>query len=112
MCSRAAGGASSPMPELIEPAITPSQEAWPEPDASLLEEGRPSLPDFPLHALPPFWRTWASETAHAVGAPVEYIVQALLGSVAGLCGAGVVARVTESWDEPLILWLSLVGGPS
>src|SRR5215470_722242 len=85
--------------------------AWPDPDPSLLEDARPSLPDFPLHALPPFWRSWVSDTAAAVGAPVDYIVQALLASVAGICGAGVVARITPSWDEPLILWQALVGGP-
>ena len=53
-----------------------------------------------------------SETAHGAGAPVDYVVQALLASVAGVCGAGVLARVTETWSEPLILWQALVGGPS
>ncbi len=53
-----------------------------------------------------------SETADGAGAPVDYVVQALLASVAGVCGAGVVAQVTETWSEPLILWQALVGGPS
>ncbi len=101
------------MPDSIEPiAAAAGPEDWPEPDLALLEEGRPALPDFPLQALPPFWSAWAGETAHSVGAPVEYVVQALLASVAGVCGAGVVARLAEGWDEPLILWLALVGGPS
>jgi hypothetical protein len=89
-----------------------SQDAWPETDPSLLEEGRPSLPAFPLQSLPPWWRAWVSETAHGAGAPVDYVVQALLASLAGVCGAGVLARVTETWHEPLILWQALVGGPS
>jgi len=99
------------MPDSLE-TIAPPGKAWPDIDRGLLEESRPDLPDFPLHALPPWWRAWISETAQAVGAPVDYLVQALLVAVAGVCGAGVVARLNEAWDEPLILWQALVGGPS
>jgi hypothetical protein len=94
------------------PIATKSTDAWPETDPSLLEEGRPALPDFPLQCLPPWWRAWVSEAAHGAGAPVDYVVQALLASVAGVCGAGVVAQITDSWSEPMILWQALVGGPS
>src|SRR5271169_6299574 len=94
------------------PIAAKSPDPWPKTDPSLLEEGRPALPAFPLQALPPFWRGWVSETAQGAGAPVDYIVQALLASVAGVCGAGVLAQVTETWHEPMILWQALVGGPS
>src|SRR5580704_18203305 len=100
------------MSTVAELPVTKSTDAWPETDASLLEEGRPSLPAFALQSLPPWWRAWVSETALGAGAPVDYIVQALLASVAGVCGAGVVARITETWHEPMILWQALVGGPS
>jgi len=101
------------MSAVAEPSVPKSMDAaWPETDPSLLEEGRPSLPDFPLQWLPPWWRAWVSETAHGAGAPVDYVVQALLASVAGVCGAGVLARITETWHEPMILWQALVGGPS
>jgi hypothetical protein len=100
------------MSAVAELPVPKSTDAWPETDPSLLEEGRPALPDFPLQWLPPWWRTWVSETAHGAGAPVDYIVQALLASVAGVCGAGVLARITETWHEPVILWQALVGGPS
>jgi hypothetical protein len=100
------------MPDTIAPRAAPHPDAWPEPDGSLLEERRPNLPELPLHALPPFWRGWIGDTAAALETPVDYVLQALLASVAGICGAGVVARVTPSWDEPLILWQALVGGPS
>ena len=100
------------MPDTVEPLAAKSPDAWPKTDPSLLEEGRPALPAFPLQSLPPFWRGWVSETALGAGAPVDYIVQALLASVAGVCGAGVLAQVTETWQEPMILWQALVGGPS
>jgi hypothetical protein len=100
------------MPDTLNPIANASPAPWPAIDCGLLDDGRPALPDFPLASLPPFWRSWASETAAALGAPVDYVVQTLLASVAGVCGAGVVARLTDSWDEPLILWLALVGGPA
>ena len=100
------------MPDTVESIATKSPDAWPKTDPSLLEEGRPALPAFPLQSLPPFWRGRVSETALGAGAPVDYIVQALLASVAGVCGAGVLAQVTETWQEPMILWQALVGGPS
>jgi hypothetical protein len=100
------------MSAVAELPVAKRQDAWPETDPSLLEEGRPTLPDFPLASLPPWWRAWVSETAHGAGAPVDYVVQALLASVGGVCGAGVLARITDSWSEPLILWQALVGGPS
>ena len=73
--------------------------AWPDTDPSLLEEGRPALPDFPLQSLPPWWRAWVSETAHGTAAPVDYVMQALLASVAGVCGAGVLALDRNGFDR-------------
>jgi hypothetical protein len=70
------------------------------------------LPALPLDVLPSWWRGWVSGAAQGVGAPPDYVMQTLLAAVAGLCGAGVVGRVTDSWSEPLILWQALVGGPS
>ena len=43
------------MPDTIEPLDAQSQDAWPETDPSLLEEGRPALPAFPLQTPPGLW---------------------------------------------------------
>src|ERR1700687_2254076 len=75
-----------------------AQAGWPAPDPSLLEDGRPVVPAFPLDVLPQPWREWVSDTAGGAGAPVDYVAQAVLGAVAGLCGAGVKACVTQSWS--------------
>jgi hypothetical protein len=85
---------------------------WPDIDASLLQEGRGAVPEFPLALLPQPWRDWVLDTARSAGAPADYVAQAVLGAVAGVCGAGVVAQVTPSWSEPLVLWQALLGGPS
>jgi hypothetical protein len=86
--------------------------SWPAVDPGLLEEGRPKLPAFPLHVFPGQWREWVKDAAQWAGSSEDYIAQALLASVAGLCGQGVSARITEAWSEPVILWQALVGGPS
>jgi Protein of unknown function (DUF3987) len=93
-------------------AAKPPPPPWPAVDPGLLEEGRPKLPVFPLQVFPAQWREWVKDAAHWAGSSEDYIAQALLASVAGLCGQGVSARITEAWSEPVILWQALVGGPS
>ena len=107
-----ARSAEEPRPGVTPRTSAEAQAAWPEPDRSLLEDGRPVLPAFPLDVLPQPWRDWVSESAAGAGAPVDYVAQAVLAAVAGLCGAGVTACVTPSWAEPLVLWQALVGAPS
>jgi hypothetical protein len=93
-------------------AAMPPPPPWPAVDPGLLEEGRPKLPAFPLNVFPGQWREWVKDAAQWAGSSEDYIAQALLASVAGLCGQGVSARITEAWSEPVILWQALVGGPS
>ena len=87
-------------------------ETWSEIDLALVEDGRRAVPLFPLDLLPQPWRSWVSETARSAGAPLDYVVQALFGAVAGLCGGGALVRITPAWSEPLVLWQALVGRPS
>jgi hypothetical protein len=89
-----------------------STVGWPEIDASLLEDGRAAVPPFPVDLLPQPWRDWVSDTARSTGAPADYVAQAVLAAVAGLCGAGVAVRISPVWVEPMVLWQALVGGPS
>jgi hypothetical protein len=65
-----------------------------------------------LQVFPRPWREWVSDAAQWVGSSEDYVAQALLASVAGLCGQGVSARITGAWSEPVIPWRALVGGAS
>jgi hypothetical protein len=85
---------------------------WPEIDASLLDDGRGAVPAFPLDLLPQPWRDWVADKARSAGAPADYVAQALLAAVAGVCGTGVEVRITPDWSEPLVLWQALVGTSS
>src|SRR3982075_2184994 len=89
-----------------------SAAGWPEMDVSILEEKRGAVPPFPLDLLAQPWRDWVSHTAASVGAPADYVVQAVLAALAGLCGAGVVVRITPVWSESMVLWQAVVGEPS
>jgi hypothetical protein len=93
-------------------AAAPPPPPWPAVDPGLLKEGRPKLPAFPLTVFPGQWREWVKDAAQWAGSSEDYVAQALLAAVAGLCGQGVSARITEAWSEPVILWQALVGGPS
>jgi Protein of unknown function (DUF3987) len=88
------------------------QEDWPELDISILEEKRGAVPPFPLDLLAQPWRDWVSDTASSAGAPADYVVQAVLAALAGLCGAGVAVRITPAWSEPMVLWQAVVGEAS
>ena len=90
----------------------PWTPAWPELDASLLEEARGTVPAFPLDVLSGEWRQWVEDTAQSAGTPVDYVAQGVFAAVAALSGAGVRIRVTPAWSESLVLWLALVGSPS
>src|SRR5262245_20437529 len=91
-------------------AAKPPPPPWPAIEPGVLaEEGRPQLPAFPLKVFPRQWQEWVSDAAHWAGSSEDYVAQALLAAVAGLCGQGVSAGITEAWSEPVILWQALVG---
>jgi len=85
---------------------------WPEIESTLLEDGRGAVPAFPLNVLPSGWAHWVNNSAQSGGAPLDYVAQGVLGAVAAVCGAGVMAHVSSAWAEPLVLWQALVGWPS
>src|SRR4029077_18906114 len=100
------------MPIDIHTETSASRGGWPEIEPSLIEDGRPAVPSFPLDVLPQPWRGWVADAAHGAGAPEDYVAQSLLAAVAGLCGAGVRTQVASAWFEPMVLWQALVGAPS
>jgi hypothetical protein len=89
-----------------------SDNNWREPDISVLDDRRGSVPPVPLALIPQPWRDWMADTEKATGAPADYVLQSVLAGVAAVCGAGVAVRVTPAWAEPLVLWQAVVGEPS
>src|SRR5882757_8231248 len=94
------------------PAEPEGVPGWPGIDGAILSEKDLAVPSFPVEVLPALWRAWITDTARSVNVPVDYVAQAVLAAVAGVCGAGVRVSVSPVWSDPLSLWLAVVGAPS
>lgn len=88
------------------------EDDWPPIDTAVLQARMDAVHAFPLDLLAPEWSDWIADSARSVGAPIDYVAQAVLGAAAGLCGTRVRVRVSSVWEEPVALWLALVGSPS
>ncbi len=93
------------------PLIEASNDNWPSPDMSFLDQGI-EPPKFPLDIFPSNIGKWIKETAESKSAPVDYVAAALLTSSASLIGASRQISPWEGWKETPILWSALVGTPS
>ena len=85
---------------------------WPEIDPTLMEDGRGVVPGLPLNVLPPDGAAGSATPRKRPARRSTTWRRALLAAVGALCGAGVMARVSAAWAEPLVLWQALVGWPS
>src|SRR5258708_3770820 len=107
---------ASPTTAVTDCTPSPDATSWIAIDNDLLDGGlesiRAAVPSFPLALLPQPWGDWAGGAAELAGAPVDYVVQALLASVAGISGRRVLVVPAPGWQEPLRLWLAAVGAPS
>ena len=83
--------------------------AWENPDWSLLDDRRGTLPVFPLETLPIQWQEWASRAAAAAGVPVDYVILPLLAICSSLIGNSRRIQAASAWSEPLSLWTGVVG---
>ena len=86
-------------------------DEWPDLDLSMLAEGRPNPPPFPVAILGP-WKEWIASAAESKSAPVDYVVMPLLVAAGSLIGNSRVAQAFGEWTEPPVLWGANVGEPS
>ena len=83
--------------------------SWDEPDWSLLDDRRGSLPEFPLGVLSDQCQEWLARAAHGAGVTPGHVAVPLLATVASLIGTARRVRPSRSWSEPLTLWTAIVG---
>jgi 5S rRNA maturation endonuclease (ribonuclease M5) len=88
-----------------------ANDNWPKPDLSILYRN-PEPPAFPIEIFEGPMGTWLSQTAEGRAAPVDYVAGTLLSTVAALIGNSRIVSPWETWKEPCILWIALVGSPS
>ena len=82
---------------------------WDDPDWSLLDTQRGSLPDFPLAVLSPKLQEVIRRTSKGAGVTHAHVAVPLLGINSGLIGYSRRLRATASWFQPATCWTALVG---
>jgi len=85
---------------------------WPDPDKSVLNEGRRPPPTFPIEVFGPFWGEWIEDAAEVKGSMPDYVGISLLVAAASLIGNARRIAPWPDWQEPSILWGCAVGLPS
>lgn len=69
-------------------------------------------PVFPSELFGPFWSKWMRSKGEGCSAPVDYVGLSLLSLTSSLIGCSRFVSPWESWAEPPVLWVALVGNPS
>jgi hypothetical protein len=82
---------------------------WDDPDWSLLDTQRASLPHFPLEVLSPKLQEVIERTSKGAGVTHAHVVVPLIGISSGLIGYSRRVRATASWFQPATCWTALVG---
>ena len=86
-----------------------SETEWPEPDWSLLDDRRGTLPDFPVRVLSPDIREFLNRSAHGAGVTVDHVIVPLLSIASGQIGAARRIAPSPSWSEPCAISTAIVG---
>lgn len=86
------------------------QEAWPDPDWSILQDALPAAPALPLAAFGNA-ADYLKRAARGANVAPDYPAAMLLAAVGALVGKIYSVRVASDWFEPLALWSVMVGPP-
>jgi hypothetical protein len=82
---------------------------WDDPDWSLLDTQRGSLPDFPLQVLSPKLQEVIGRTSRGAGVTDAHVAVPLFGISSGLIGYSRRIKATASWVQPATCWTALIG---
>ena len=83
-------------------------DAWNDPDWTLLDDRRGTLPEFPVDVFTPAWQDWLVRAAHGAGVRPEHVAVPLFGVASSLIGTARRVRASRSWSEPMTLWACVV----
>jgi hypothetical protein len=82
---------------------------WVDPDRSILDDRRGSLPDFPLDTLSVDCRAWVERAAQGAGVTPAHVAIPLIGICSSLIGTARRVRPNPTWSEPITCWAAVVG---
>jgi len=82
---------------------------WGEPDWSILDDRRGSLPEFPVNRLTPPLQEYIGRASIGAGVTFAHVAVPLLSIASGIIGTARRVRASRSWVEPLSIWSAIVG---
>jgi len=85
------------------------QRTWPEPEWSLLDDRRGSLPEFPIGCLSVACRAWVERAARGAGVTTAHVVVPLLGIASSLIGTSRKVMASRSFTQPATCWTVVAG---
>jgi hypothetical protein len=82
---------------------------WGEPDWSILDDRRGTLPEFPAAVLAPEVRDYIDRASPGAGVTFAHVAVPLLSIASGIIGTARRVQPSRGWSEPLSIWSALVG---
>jgi hypothetical protein len=82
---------------------------WSDPDQSILDDRRGSLPEFPLTTLSTACREWIERAAYGAGVTAAHVAIPLIGICSSLIGTARRVQANPTWTEPMTCWAAIVG---
>jgi hypothetical protein len=86
-----------------------ASDPWDDPDWTILDDRRGELPEFPTDIFADLCQHWLEGAAHGAGVTPAHVAVPLLAVASGLVGTGRRIRATQSWSQPMTLWMAVVG---
>src|SRR4051812_12524051 len=84
-----------------------SSWSWDEPDTSIIEDTRGTLPSFPTDIIPA-WSGWLQGAAAGAGTTPDHIAVPLLSISSSLIGTARRVRASSSWSQPHNIWSAII----
>ncbi len=82
---------------------------WGEPDWTILDDRRGTLPEFPADVLAPEMRDYIDRASAGAGVTFAHVAVPLLSIASGIIGTARRVQPSRGWSEPLSIWAALVG---
>jgi hypothetical protein len=82
---------------------------WGDPDWTILDDRRGTLPEFPADALIGQVRDYIDRASIGAGVTFAHVAVPLLSIASGILGTARRIQASRSWTEPLSIWCALVG---
>src|SRR5262249_20983244 len=82
---------------------------WNDPDASLFDDRRGELPNFPVNVLVPKWQVWIELAARGAGVTAAHVAVPLIAIASALIGTARRVQAFRSLAQAMTLWAALGG---